>query len=229
MPKSNWDPAKGKHFPYLPSLLDDPELDQQIAEHKANKEAAKSLMEAALPINNTWVTYTLTWTLPIPPPIPKVDEWVGDWTEGKTWAEVEAYTAPTTKLLELEIDMAKSSTKSTKSAPKTIKMVKAAPIFQWTFTSAHEAHGVRAVYSTLLRADNTITCNCPGWVFKKKGHKERFCKHTEKIAVEAISIYKKYKKGEPLPVVDQPTFDAATMGNPKISAGLKYGRVLQLD
>lgn len=85
---------------------------------------------------------------------------------------------------------------------KTGKKEKAPAIYQWAFTSAQEVEGMRAKYTTLLRQDQSLTCNCPGWIFKKKGETERACKHTRLVADEAKSIFKKWKKGEALPTME---------------------------
>jgi len=35
-------------------------------------------------------------------------------------------------------------------------------------------------YTTIDYGDNTYSCNCPAWIFKKSG-KERNCKHIEEV------------------------------------------------
>jgi hypothetical protein len=43
--------------------------------------------------------------------------------------------------------------------------------------------GDNVIYSTLLFKDGTTSCNCPGWVFKRKS-KDRDCKHCRMIRGE---------------------------------------------
>ena len=92
------------------------------------------------------------------------------------------------------------------------KIKKAEPIFQWTFTGSKEIEGVKAQYTTMLRADGSTTCDCAGWIFKKKGTDDRACKHTKHISDEAKVLYKTYKSGGSLKRDDS-----------------GYGRVLELD
>ncbi len=56
-------------------------------------------------------------------------------------------------------------------------------IASWPFPSDHRA----AVYEVILRKDGTISCDCPGWVFCRKGQ-PRSCKHTKSVQSEAIRI-----------------------------------------
>ena len=44
----------------------------------------------------------------------------------------------------------------------------------WAFPSSHGA----TVYEAIMREDGTISCDCPGWVYRR----ERECKHTRMIA-----------------------------------------------
>ena len=111
---------------------------------------------------------------------------------------------------------------------------KANPIFQWTFKSNQEVLGTRAIYSTLLREDKSLTCNCPGWIFAKKDKKtgqklDRSCKHTRLVEGEAVSIYKKWKSGEKLPEFEMADVSYSSLPGAHKSSGIKYGRVLQLD
>ena len=48
------------------------------------------------------------------------------------------------------------------------------PIKKFHFKSKSRP-GVK--YTTQINSDGSVTCDCPGWVFKKKG-KERGCSHT---------------------------------------------------
>lgn len=95
-----------------------------------------------------------------------------------------------------EKEVAKKATTKKKPAPK------AEAVFGWVFESSTEVQGTKAKYSTVLRTDQSITCNCPGWIFKKKGETVRACKHTRNVEEEAKGIFKKWKKGEPLPTIE---------------------------
>ncbi len=130
---------------------------------------------------------------------------------------------------EAEVGLSKLSQKNGKK--KTAKVKKADAIFQWTFKSNQEVQGTRAMYSTLLRSDQTLTCNCPGWIFKKKGETERFCKHTKQVEEEAKGIFKKWKSGGQLPTILQGDSAVSDIPTTKATAvpGIKYGRVIEID
>ena len=40
-------------------------------------------------------------------------------------------------------------------------------------------------YTTIEYEDNTYSCNCPAWIFKKNG-KERNCKHIEELKYRKV-------------------------------------------
>lgn len=46
----------------------------------------------------------------------------------------------------------------------------------WAFPSSSGS----TTYETVLEEDSTLSCNCPGFIFKKKGQ-ARGCKHTRQI------------------------------------------------
>lgn len=50
----------------------------------------------------------------------------------------------------------------------------------WTHESTHW----NTSYTTLLRSDGELTCDCPGWVYQRKGQ-ERGCKHTRMVTEQA--------------------------------------------
>lgn len=56
-------------------------------------------------------------------------------------------------------------------------------IYAWGMVSDHQA----TTYETILRADGTLECDCPGWIFKRP-NKPRNCKHVERVRGEAQSI-----------------------------------------
>lgn len=55
-------------------------------------------------------------------------------------------------------------------------------IAAWSFPSS----GGSTVYEVLLYDDGVLSCNCPGWVYCRKG--ERGCKHTRSIEDRDIPI-----------------------------------------
>lgn len=118
--------------------------------------------------------------------------------------------------------------KLTKPKPK-VKKENAPAIFQWTNASSQEVSGQRAVYSTLLRKNGDLTCNCPGWVFKRAG--TRSCKHTRQVEAEAKQILKDYRAGKQLPEMELVGGNAVvSTAKPKKDDGsLKYGRVIVWD
>lgn len=52
-----------------------------------------------------------------------------------------------------------------------------------TVSKAWEVESPRgAIYTVLLYKDGSTSCDCPGWVFQKKG-KPRGCKHTREVGI----------------------------------------------
>lgn len=51
-----------------------------------------------------------------------------------------------------------------------------AVVAAWSTRSRHGA----AVYETLLYADGRLSCNCPAWVYARKG-RPRGCRHTHAV------------------------------------------------
>lgn len=64
-------------------------------------------------------------------------------------------------------------------------------IYAWSIASDRRA----AKYEIILRADGTLSCDCAGWVFARKG-KPRGCKHTTSLETEAHRIHAAYLRGE---------------------------------
>jgi len=50
------------------------------------------------------------------------------------------------------------------------------PKNRWEFPSSSSSK----IYTTMRHEDGHLSCNCPGWCFKKNG-KDRSCKHTNSI------------------------------------------------
>ena len=53
----------------------------------------------------------------------------------------------------------------------------------WATPSTHGA----AIYETVLYRDGSLSCNCPGWVYPRKG-RPRACRHTRDVAPLAAEI-----------------------------------------
>lgn len=76
------------------------------------------------------------------------------------------------------------------------------PVFTWAFNSSKpRASGSIIHYEVRMNEDGSISCDCPGWIFAKKGA-ARGCKHTRQIELEAKVNFKKWKNGEMLPVME---------------------------
>lgn len=126
-----------------------------------------------------------------------------------------------------------------KANGKTPKKDKGKAIYGWVFTSSREVEGMRAQYQTLLWEDGSVSCNCHGWIFPKKdpktGEKVRSCKHTKEVQEEskpsASDIFKKWKKGEPLPEVDTTTQmmdKSIPVSFHKTGSSIKYERKMDI-
>lgn len=120
---------------------------------------------------------------------------------------------------------------------KSLKPPKKEPVFTWAFKSSQPRGGTIISYIAQLNQDGTLSCNCPGWIFAKK-NQERACKHTKLIEEEAPGIYKKWKKGEELPIYEEamPSIPAHSMKeahalkeDKNASKIGKYGRFIALD
>ena len=108
----------------------------------------------------------------------------------------------------------------------------AAPVYTWAFKSSIPRAGGKLIdYITQLEEDGSLRCNCPGWVFKKKGQ-ERRCKHTDQVQGEVKEIMRKYKAGETLELVDLGTGTAATAEQLQLrnaaESKITYGRVIEI-
>lgn len=128
----------------------------------------------------------------------------------------------------VQTSSSRTKTKAKKSVAKAPKKKPSPAIFQWTFQSSQDVGGQKAVYSTLLRSNGDMTCNCPGWIFKRGT--DRFCKHTKMVEVEAKGLYKDHKAGKELPAMELVgAGNIAIAANPKKEGDLKYGRRIILD
>lgn len=100
-----------------------------------------------------------------------------------------------------------AKSKSGKSVFQSTKQLKeigtnSKAIIAWNFESSSMAvNGQPLLYKTQLNEDGTMSCNCMGWTRgSAKSVEGRFCKHTRAIEnqFEVATLYKKWKKGEPL-------------------------------
>lgn len=114
-------------------------------------------------------------------------------------------------------------------------MAKKEFIFQWSFESAKEVEGRRAIYSVLLSNTGELSCNCNGWIFPKKdaqkdklGKKIRTCKHVETKEIQSSykDYHKKFLKGEKLPKILSPSIPTTTQ---QTEDHLSFGRMVELD
>lgn len=82
------------------------------------------------------------------------------------------------------------------------------PVYTWAFRSSQPRGGTFVTYETRLEEDGSLRCNCMGWVFQRKdangNPKPRRCKHTDEVQAEAKEVMRKFKAGEPLPVLSDP-------------------------
>lgn len=53
----------------------------------------------------------------------------------------------------------------------------------WAFASTHGT----TTYETLLYTDGTLSCDCPGWVYRKAG-RARGCRHTKDLEPYAAEV-----------------------------------------
>lgn len=100
-----------------------------------------------------------------------------------------------------------SKSKSGKAVLQSTKQLKeigtnSKAIIAWPFESSSMAvNGQPLLYKTQLNEDGTLSCNCMGWTRgSAKSTEGRFCKHTRAVEAQfpVATLYKKWKKGEPL-------------------------------
>lgn len=63
-------------------------------------------------------------------------------------------------------------------------------VYAWATPSSHGT----TTYETILHFDGTLSCNCPGWTFKRGD--TRGCKHTKLYASDAEAILTRLRAGE---------------------------------
>lgn len=121
-------------------------------------------------------------------------------------------------------------------ARSAVKKVKKEPVATWSFVSSVPRNGDEYItYETRLEEDGTLRCNCPGWIFAKKGQ-ERGCKHTknEVVQSEYREIYRKWQNGEEFGTVIATEDQIRRLGRkaPSTNADnskIRYSRVLDMD
>ena len=71
------------------------------------------------------------------------------------------------------------------------------PVFTWGFKSSKTPlmGGVTFDYVAQLNQDGTVSCNCPGWRFVKKGQPRR-CRHTDAVQGEVPELMKAWRDGK---------------------------------
>lgn len=63
-------------------------------------------------------------------------------------------------------------------------------VYAWATPSSHGT----TTYETVLYTDGRLSCNCPGWTFKRGD--TRGCKHTRLYADEAEILMRRLRAGE---------------------------------
>lgn len=85
-------------------------------------------------------------------------------------------------------------------------------IFLWAMASSRAIAGNGPQYEIRLNMDGSVSCNCPGWLHKKKDT-PRGCKHTKSIEEEAKEHYARYQRGEELPTEEPEERPRSTRSN----------------
>ena len=114
------------------------------------------------------------------------------------------------------------------------------PVFTWGFKSSKTplAGGVMFDYVAQLNQDGTVSCNCPGWRFVKKGQARR-CKHTDAISSEVPDILRSWRSGGTFEVKEfslttssssksPATSDRQVAGKPPSTSTIKFNRLIEI-
>ncbi len=120
----------------------------------------------------------------------------------------------------------------------TKKPTDADKIYGWPVKSQRDlGDGLSAVYTVLLWSSGEMTCDCPGWIFKRGKPGFDGCKHIRKATEEAEKIMKLHKAGQPLPAASDEEGKPSSGALPQVVAGIqvkekgshiKFGRTLYL-
>jgi hypothetical protein len=112
------------------------------------------------------------------------------------------------------------------------------PVFTWAFRSSKQPllGGSTFDYVAQLNQDGTVSCNCPGWRFVKKGQPRR-CKHTDAIQNEVPELMSSWRDGKTFTVQE---FSAPQQHHASVPAGttstktlpqtskIKFNRLIEL-
>jgi len=103
---------------------------------------------------------------------------------------------------------------------------KQTPIYTWAMRSSQPRLGGQVItYLVQIDEKGELSCDCPGWIFKKK-NKDRSCKHVREVKSEAEEILTAWRNGEQLPTFEKPITNGTK--NKKLSE-IKYGRLIEFD
>ena len=107
------------------------------------------------------------------------------------------------------------------------------PIYTWGFQSSKPRAGGRLItYLIQLGEDGKMSCDCPGWIFKKKGV-NRDCKHTRNLKTEAKEVFKVWSDGGVLTLFEEETDSAKDLAGidrvTRKGPAAEYSRSLDLD
>jgi len=126
-----------------------------------------------------------------------------------------------------ETDMARAKASTTKDSK--------APLFTWAFQSAKtQVGGTMINYITQLNTDKTLSCNCPGWIFRKGSKDQKFCKHTRdtRVQEDLPRVLKAFKEGRTLQTVVRGAegfvASADTTAQDSSADKIQYGRVIEI-
>lgn len=115
------------------------------------------------------------------------------------------------------------------------------PVFTWGFKSstAPLVGGVTFDYVAQLNQDGTVSCNCPGWRFVKKGQPRR-CKHTDAVKGEVPSIMESWRDGKTFEIqefsvatpksnsVSVPADTTSVKKKPATNSKIRFNRVIEI-
>lgn len=110
------------------------------------------------------------------------------------------------------------------------------PVFVWGMQSSKPRNGGHFItYEVRLNDDGSTSCNCPGWIFKKKTD-DRGCKHTRhpEVVNNAKDYFERHKRGEQLPTIDPPAGAQSSATTQPVTPTAKdqmqgFGRLIILD
>lgn len=122
------------------------------------------------------------------------------------------------------------------------------PIYTWAFKSSQARGGQFINYITQLNPDETLSCNCPGWIFSKGDKTTKACKHTRMVneskvkdekgkeIAEVANILKMVKTGNELPVFDMTSGETGFSVSAQLKSGemraknsnIRHGRIIEI-